>query len=60
MALDDEIEYVTCTGCDTPCYIFDINPQGKIVAAVCTECGNDDPNEFVIPGEEKPGGEGGS
>lgn len=52
MPIDDEIDYVTCINCDTPCYIFDINPQGKIVSAFCGECGNDEPTEFVIPGRE--------
>ena len=50
---DREIDYVTCIGCDTPCYIFDLDPQGKVISAVCTECGNDDPVEFVVPGREK-------
>ncbi len=54
MGIDDEIDYVTCMNCDTPCYIFDINAKGQITSAFCSECGNDEPTEFAIPGQEKP------
>jgi hypothetical protein len=47
----DEIEYVTCANCDTPCYVFEINAQGKVAVGFCAECGNDEPTEFTIPGE---------
>lgn len=47
----DEIEFVTCGNCDTPCYIFEINAQGKVAVGFCAECGNDEPTEFLIPGE---------
>ncbi len=53
MALDEEIDFVTCLNCDTPCYIFDLNPQGKVASAFCGECGNDEPTEFAVPGQEK-------
>ncbi len=54
---DEEIDYVTCMGCDTPCYIFDLGPDGKVASAFCTECGNDEPAEFAVPGQEPTGGE---
>lgn len=52
MAVEDEIDYVTCMNCDTPCYIFDLSPQGTVASAFCGECGNDEPTEFSVPGQE--------
>ncbi len=49
---DDEIDYVTCINCDTPCYVFDIGADGRVASAFCSECGNDEPTEFSIPGQE--------
>jgi hypothetical protein len=47
---EDEVDYVECASCETPCYTFDLNAQGVIMTAICAECGNDDPLEFRVPG----------
>lgn len=52
-----EPEYLVCLNCDTPTYTFDWE-GGKLVAAVCGACGNDDPEEFMTDAEydEQAGG----
>lgn len=51
MAADEEeVDFIECASCETPCYTFDLNAAGMVMAAVCTECGNDDPLEFRVPG----------
>jgi translation initiation factor 2 beta subunit (eIF-2beta)/eIF-5 len=45
-----EPEYLICLNCETPAYDFDFD-DGKIVAAVCSSCGNDDPSEFMTETE---------
>jgi len=45
-----EVEWIECRGCETPCYIFEIDQRRKIImTALCLLCGNDDPSEFRIP-----------
>lgn len=52
---EDEIDFVTCSNCESPCYIFELNPQGKVAVGFCAECGNDEPTEFFVPGgDTKP------
>ena len=47
---DREIDYLMCTQCGTPCYVFEMD-GGRIAEAVCLVCGNDEPRMFNI-GEE--------
>lgn len=47
---EKEIEYVVCKQCETPTYNFEIY-KGKIVSALCPVCGNDETDEFEIPGD---------
>ncbi len=50
----DEVEFLECKACDSPCYTFQIDPRrGVIVQALCAICGNDDPSEFKIPDESE-------
>jgi len=44
-----EPEYVICLQCETPTYQFEWNE--KVVAAVCTTCGNDEASEFMTESE---------
>jgi hypothetical protein len=47
---DREIDYLICTQCGTPCYVFETE-SGRIAEAVCLVCGNDEVGMFNI-GEE--------
>ena len=56
-ALMDEPEYLICLQCETPTYQFEFD-EGKVIAAVCQTCGNDDVTEFMTEAEleEQSGG----
>jgi len=43
-------DYVICLECESPCYIFEWK-DGKLVEAVCTVCGNEDPEAFATEGD---------
>lgn len=47
---DREVEYLICSQCSTPCYIFEMDGT-RIAEAQCLVCGNDAPGMFAI-GEE--------
>lgn len=47
---DREVDYLMCSLCGTPCYVFEA--QGaRITEAMCLTCGNDEIKLFNI-GEE--------
>ena len=43
-------DYVVCLDCESPCYVFEWR-DGTIREALCTVCGNDDPEEFISPSD---------
>ena len=43
-------DYVICLNCETPTYQIEWE-DGKLVGAVCTVCGNDEPSEFMTESE---------
>lgn len=43
-------EYLICLECETPCYVFEWE-DGKITEVMCMACGNDNPEQFVLPSE---------
>jgi hypothetical protein len=47
---DREIDYLMCSQCGTPCYVFEMDGS-RIVEATCLTCGNDEPRLFNV-GEE--------
>jgi hypothetical protein len=47
---DREVDYLICSQCSTPCYVFEME-SGSIAEAQCLVCGNDSPSLFTI-GEE--------
>ena len=50
----EEVDFVECKSCDSPCYNFEIDPRrGVILQALCAVCGNDDTAEFRIPDESE-------
>lgn len=43
-------EYLICLNCETPTYQIEFE-DGKLVAATCTTCGNDELAEFMTESE---------
>jgi len=43
-------EYLICTECDTPVYVFEWK-DGKVEEIVCETCGNEDPDLFLTEEE---------
>ena len=43
-------DYVVCLNCESPCYVFEWQ-NDAIQEALCTVCGNDDPEEFITAAE---------
>jgi len=41
-----EPDFLICLNCETPCYSFEW-ADGRLAEVLCTECGNDDPEEFA-------------
>ena len=41
-------EYVVCLDCETPCYVFEWVSE-KLTEVICPACGNDDPDQFILP-----------
>jgi hypothetical protein len=47
---DREIDYLMCSQCGTPCYVFEME-EGRVTEAMCLVCGNDEVGMFTL-GEE--------
>jgi hypothetical protein len=47
------IDYLTCTNCDSPCYVFELDAKGTILNAFCQLCGNDEASGFRLPDDEE-------
>ncbi len=45
----EEVDYLVCNNCETPCYVFELDVKGKFATAFCQMCGNDDAETFTIP-----------
>ncbi len=45
-----EVDYLMCSQCGTPCYVFEME-GGRIAEAMCLVCGNDEAGMFN-PGDE--------
>ena len=39
-------DYLICLNCESPCYTFEWGDDG-VEEALCTVCGNDEPDQFV-------------
>lgn len=48
----EEVDFIECDNCGTPCYVFELDEYYKVKSALCTTCGNDSPIEFRVPGYE--------
>jgi hypothetical protein len=52
-AEDREIEYLMCSQCGTPCYVFETEGS-RILEATCLVCGNDEVRLFNLGEEAGP------
>jgi hypothetical protein len=50
---DREIDYLMCSQCGTPCYVFEMDGS-RIVEATCLVCGNDEVGMFNLGEEAGP------
>jgi hypothetical protein len=50
---DREVDYLMCSQCGTPCYVFEME-DGRVTEAMCLVCGNDEVGLFSL-GEEAGG-----
>jgi hypothetical protein len=50
---DQEIDYLMCSQCGTPCYVFEMDGS-RIVEATCLVCGNDEVAMFNLGEEAGP------
>ena len=51
---DREVDYLMCSQCGTPCYVFEIE-DGRVLEAQCLTCGNDEVSLFNIGEQEEEG-----
>lgn len=52
---DREVDYLMCSQCGTPCYVFEME-EGRVAEAMCLVCGNDVAGLFSL-GEDESGRE---
>jgi hypothetical protein len=52
-AEDREIDYLMCSQCGTPCYVFELEGS-RILEAMCLTCGNDEIGLFNVGEEAGP------
>jgi len=46
----EQPEYLICINCETPCYTFEYR-DGEVKEALCTACGDDEPDGFTTEEE---------
>jgi transcription elongation factor Elf1 len=56
-AMSEEIDYLVCNTCETPCYVFEVDAKDKITSAYCGSCGNDEPKDFRVPDVDEMDGD---
>ena len=47
--MPEEVDYLVCMDCESPCYVFELDRRRKVASAYCQVCGNDDPSHFRVP-----------
>jgi hypothetical protein len=53
--MNEEIDFLVCKNCETPCYSFEVDAKGEILSAICMTCGNEEPGEFRVADAEESG-----
>ncbi|HEV8117531.1 MAG TPA: hypothetical protein VGQ32_03345 [Thermoanaerobaculia bacterium] len=48
---EQEVEYLVCRLCDSPCYVFEMD-GGRLLEALCQMCGNEDILLFQMTEDE--------
>jgi hypothetical protein len=51
--MSEEIDYLVCLSCESPCYVFELDAKQRVTSAFCQVCGNDEPSEFRTPEVEE-------
>ncbi len=51
--MSEEIDYLVCRNCESPCYVFEVDAKGTVASAFCSVCGADGPAEFRVPDLEE-------
>ena len=47
--MSEEVEFIICNNCETPCYSFELDRKGNVANAFCTLCGADEAKDFRLP-----------
>ncbi len=50
--MPEDVDYLVCQNCESPCYVFELDKANHVVSAYCQICGGDDPEDFRLPDEE--------
>jgi len=50
--MSEEVDFIICNNCETPCYSFELDRKGNVQTAFCTLCGADEPKDFRLPEAE--------
>ena len=51
--MSEEVDFIVCLNCDTPCYFFEYDEKKGITSAFCSICGNDETKEFRLPSDDE-------
>jgi hypothetical protein len=47
--MPEEVDYLVCMDCESPCYVFELDRKQRVVSAYCQVCGNDEASQFRVP-----------
>ncbi len=50
--MSEEVEFIICSNCETPCYSFELDRKGNVANAFCPLCGADEAKDFRLPDVE--------
>jgi hypothetical protein len=50
--MSEDVDFIICRNCETPCYSFELDRKGNVAVAYCTLCGADEPKDFRLPEAE--------
>ena len=45
--MSEEVEFVICSNCETPCYSFELDRKGNVANGFCALCGADEAKDFL-------------
>ena len=50
--MSEEVEFIICSNCETPCYSFELDQKGNVANGFCALCGADEAKDFRLPDVE--------